>query len=246
MKRKIFSIIILALHLLIAYPSISQEVLIAVASNFKPAIEKLLEEFGDENITIVSGSSGKLYAQIVNGAPYDIFISADQLRPNLLVENNLGIKDSQFTIAIGRLAIFAMNKSSYNDLYDLLSDNKIKFMAVANPATAPYGKASYDFLDNLDFYNSWQGRIAHGENINHTFTMVSTGSAKVVIVSLSQILEKDISNFFLIPDELHDPIFQDAVLLKNSQRKKMAIRLMDYLKSEKAKNIIEKFGYTIK
>ena len=76
--------------------------------------------------------------------------------------------------------------------------------------------------------------------------MVSTGNAKVGIVSLSQILEKDIPDFFLVPDELHDPIFQDAVLLRNSQRKKLAIRLMDYLKSEKAKNIIEKFGYTIK
>ena len=246
MKRKIFSISILCLHLLISYPSISQEVIIAVASNFKPAIEKLLEDFGDENITIVSGSSGKLYAQIINGAPYDIFISADQLRPNILVENNLGIKGSQFTIAKGRLAIFTINKFSYNDLYDLLSDKEIKFMAVANPATAPYGKASYDFLNNLDFYDLWEGRIAHGENINHTFTMVSTGNAKVGIVSLSQILEKDIEDFFLVPDEFHDPIFQDVVLLKNSERKKLAKRLMDYLRSEKAKNIIKQFGYTIK
>tara|TARA_B100001250_G_scaffold414571_1_gene454042 strand:- start:33014 stop:33754 length:741 start_codon:yes stop_codon:yes gene_type:complete len=246
MKRKIFSISILSLHLLISYPSISQEVIIAVASNFKPAIEKLLEDFGDENITIVSGSSGKLYAQIINGAPYDIFISADQLRPNILVENNLGIKGSQFTIANGRLAIFTINKFSYNDLYDLLSDKEIKFMAVANPATAPYGKASYDFLNNLDFYDLWEGRIAHGENINHTFTMVSTGNAKVGIVSLSQILEKDIEDFFLVPDEFHDPIFQDVVLLKNSERKKLAKRLMDYLRSEKAKNIIKQFGYTIK
>tara|TARA_A100000164_G_scaffold378791_1_gene421280 strand:- start:451 stop:1191 length:741 start_codon:yes stop_codon:yes gene_type:complete len=223
-----------------------EEIYVAVASNFRPAIERIVEEFGEEGVNIISGSSGKLYAQIVNGAPYDIFISADQLRPNILVENNLGIKDSQFTIAIGRLAIFTINKFSYNDLYDLLGDKEIKFMAVANPATAPYGKASYNFLNNLDFYDEWEGRIAHGENINHAFTMVSTGNAKVGIVSLSKILEKDITNFFLVPDDLHNPIFQDVVLLRNSKDKKLANSLMDYLRSEKAKNIIEKFGYTTK
>jgi len=228
-------------------PDARESATVAVATNFKTTLAKLKTDFEDRSgyeLEIVSGSTGKLYAQIVNGAPYDVFLSADQSRPQRLVEDGRAQSTSRFTYAIGGLALWSPSRTDISP--DTLDDANILNLALANPDLAPYGLATVQLLDRLDRREAWQSRFVFGESVGQAFAFVSTGNAELGFVSAAQILvrpEATRGSYWLVPRQLHDPIAQDAVLLANGEDKSVAKAFLTYLKSDAAKDIIETSGY---
>lgn len=216
--------------------SYSQQITVAVASNFMKPIQEIAAKFNGE-IRLVFGSSGKLYAQIINGAPYDLFMSADQDKPKILYDQNYTIH-KPFTYAIGRLALYSINPQ----LIPMQKD--ISFhglsVAIANPALAPYGRASIDVLNNLFRGNKQYSKLIMGENITQVLSFISSGNTDLGFVALSQVIQEEKDNYWLIPKQYHTPIKQDAVILKTGDQ---CSRFVKYLKSEDAKLILKSYGY---
>lgn len=220
---------------------------IAVATNFKTTLETLEADFearSGYSLNLVSGSTGKLYAQIVNGAPYDIYLAADQARPARLIQDGRADQSSRFTYAIGGLALWCPDRADITP--DSLHDESFTRMAIANPELAPYGLASVQLLERLDRAALWKNKLVFGESIGQTFAFVSTGNADIGFVSAAQILalpESERGSYWLIPRQLHDPIAQDAVLLNHGEDNAAASSFLTYLKTPDAREIIRQSGY---
>lgn len=221
----------------------AQEIKVAVASNFSRAMKNIVSEYEKRSsykVTIILGSTGKHYAQISNGAPYDIFLAADSLRPKLLEDNNFTVQNTRFTYAIGQLVLLSnkydLENFQLND-FDKLSFNKL---ALANPKLAPYGCAAYDVLKHLNLVNAIRKKIVQGENVNQAYQFIISGNADIGFVSLSHVINTKRKNYFIIPSELYSPIKQQAVLLNKNIA---SIDFYNFLKSEKVKKIINEFGY---
>ncbi len=251
MKRKIL-IFICFLNLLISSSTVKAEpVTAAVASNFLSTFKKIVYEFEKSTgskVHIVSGSTGKLFTQIVHGAPYDIFLAADQRRPALLNQKGLILRKA-WTYAFGKLVLWTSNSE-----YDLKEGEKVlrkssfKYIALANPKTAPYGKATIDTLINLKLHQNLKSKMVFGENVGQAFQFIATGNAELGFISLSQVLDPSlnkIGNYWKVPKILYDPIAQDAVLLKQKTINTSAETLFDFLKTETARKIIRQYGYGI-
>jgi molybdate transport system substrate-binding protein len=232
-----------------ALASSAPPIKIAVASNFASTIKQLVHEYQKSNvapITIILGSTGKLYAQIKNGAPYDLFLSADDERTKLLEKEGHAIFGSRETYAIGRLALWASSSPSIqpiNNYLETLRQGPSQFLALANPKLAPYGKAAMEILQNKKLMKQNQHRIVLGENINQAFQLIKTGNAKMGIVSLSQIIalkNKISGRWWEIPQKHHSPISQEMILIKDNEKAKDFSR---FLKGPKAKEIIQQHGY---
>jgi len=197
----------------------AEEALIAVATNFAGVARHIETEFeatSDHRVTLVTGSTGKLFAQIVNGAPFDVLLAADQERPRLLEEAGQAVTGSRFTFAIGRLALASADASMIgSSLSDTLSQDGLGKLAIANPELAPYGLASKKTLQALGL---WTGAVKHvvlGENIGQAYALVATRNAALGFVALSQVIGRqrsEVLTYIVIPERLHDPIRQDAVL----------------------------------
>lgn len=222
---------------------------VAVASNFSaPArdIAKRFEATSGHKISLSFGSTGKHYIQIMNGAPFHIFLSADHTHPQRLIDQGYGQKDSLYTYAIGRLALYSavasLNMVDGHILQDA-SNPDIRFLALANPQTAPYGKAAQDTLESLGVWEDWQKKIVRGNNITQAFQFAYKKTAQLGFVSYAQIKQfKEISNFWLIPENLHPPIIQQAIILKPSQE---ATAFLDFLKTAEIQTLIHSYGYEI-
>ena len=220
---------------------------IAVATNFKTTLEKLETDFEARSgytLNVVSGSTGKLYAQIVNRAPYDMFLAADQARPERLVQD--GLADARFTYAIGGLALWSPGRDDISP--DTLDDPGFTRMAIANPDLAPYGLAGVQLLDRLDRKAAWQSKLVYGESVGQAFAFVSTGNAEIGLVSAAQVLalsDASKDSYWLIPHQLHDPIAQDAVLLGHGQDNAVAAAFLTYLRTSDARDIIRRSGYRL-
>ena len=231
----------IALAILIAQPACTETLNIAVASNFKATLEKLItsQDFKfDHELKISSGSTGSLYAQIINGAPYDIFLAADSHRPVLLEASGLVIPGSRKTYAIGQLALWVPGTSPVNEAsLSLFSGN----LAIANPQTAPYGLAAQHLIKEL---NIVEPRIVTGENIAQTYQFVHTGNAQAGLVSLSQIVSQGIDppSYWLVPQRYHQVIEQQMVMLEASPA---SADFASYLISRPARNIIAASGYQV-
>lgn len=227
------------------------EVNIAVAGNFfRPlqALAKRFEHQHDDKVNIAVGSSGKLYAQITNGAPFDVFLSADQLRPSTLVEKNLAINGSQFTYAKGKLVLWSGDPTVVDKQGKRLISKNLKHLAIANPKLAPYGVQSIAALKNLGIYELLQEKIVFGQSIGQAFQYVSSNSIKQGIVAMSQVTrdgEITEGSAWVIPADLYQAIQQDAVLLNEGQHNPVAIAFLAYLKTEEGINIIRSFGYEV-
>ncbi len=235
-----------------ACPAWGDEALVAVASNFARAaraLEAQFEDNGSHSITIVSGSTGKLYAQIVNGAPYDVFLAADQHRPALLEEEGRVVDDSRFTYAAGRLSLWSPDSSRVAvDGASTLSRGDFQRLAIANPRLAPYGAAAEEALEALGLAESLAAKLVTGENVGHVYSMVATGNAELGFVSLSQVLttvEADAGSRWDVPVELHGPIRQDAVLLDHGRANAAAAEFLHFLRGSTARRLIESFGYEV-
>ena len=225
------------------------DALIAVASNFLETAQQLADEFErqtENDLIITSGSTGKLYAQITQGAPFDVLLAADQERPRRLEETGAAVKGTRFTYARGRLALWSSDDARAIRDSTALEPGRFSTLALANPDLAPYGAAARQALDRLGVWENVAGKIVFGENIAQTFAFVATQNAELGFVALSQVLSQRNRNGgsrWDIPISLYDPISQDAVLLRHGGDNAAAIAFLDYLQSAPAKKAIRAAGY---
>jgi len=220
---------------------------VAVASNFKSALEKLKPIFENETghvVQLSAGSSGKLFAQIQAGAPFDVFLSADQETPKKLEEMSLSVAGSRFTYATGELALIssAHLKGALLPL-DRLKQGAFQKLAIANPKTAPYGRAALEVLEKWKLKEATPGQWVIGENSAQAFQFVATGNAELGIVAYSHWIERKEGKVYRIPEGDHHPIRQDAVLLKRGQSNPAAVSFLQFLRSERVKNPLLGLGY---
>lgn len=237
----------LLLGLLAIPAAAADEVRVAVAANFAAPMEKIAAEFARDTghrAVISSGATGKFYAQIRNGAPFEVFLSADDETPAKLEQEGLGVTGSRFTYAIGRLVLWSPKPGYVDPQGEVLKKGDFRHLAVANPKLAPYGRAAQEVLEKKALWQPLQPRLVLGENIAQTWQFVASGNAELGFVALSQIKTEGgelPGSFWIVPQTLHAPIRQDAVLLAKS--KAAAEQLMKYLKSDKVAAIIRRYGY---
>lgn len=225
---------------------------IAVASNFTHTAKSLQAEFErthPHSLTLIFGATGKLYAQIKHGAPYDIFLAADEKTPALLANQNIADNSSFKPIiyALGRLALWAPHSNEAVTEQNLLTIAANSKLAIANPKLAPYGQASMDVLNALALFEKTQRNRIIGENIAQVFQFVASGNANLGFVAYSQLLhEKTPSQqFWVVPKELHTPIVQSAALITRDKINVAATSFYTFLHSASAKQIIRSQGYWV-
>ena len=228
----------------------AEEVRVAVAANFRATLNEIITNFERDTghtAVVSSGSSGKLYAQIKNGAPFDVFFSADVKRPKLMEDEGLAIQGSRLTYAVGRLTLWSANPDMITaEGKTVLSNGTFDHLAIANPKTAPYGTAAKHTIKALGLWDHMKDRIVQGENIGQTFQFVFSKNAQLGFVALSQVLDPKINGAgsrWDVPVNLYDPLRQQAVLLINGQNNNAAKAFLEYIKGPKARKIIERFGY---
>lgn len=218
---------------------------VAVAANFTEAAKEIAAAFqkktGHEAV-LSFGASGQFYTQITQDAPFQVFLSADDERPKKLVEDGLGIADSRFTYAIGKLVLWSKSAELVKG-EDTLKANAFTKLAIANPTAAPYGTAAIETLKALKIYDAVQPKIVQGNSISQAFQFIDTGNAELGFVALSQLAGNTTGSRWLVPAALYTPIRQDAVLLKKGASSEAAIAFIAFLKGPEARAVIEKFGY---
>ncbi|PCI76912.1 MAG: molybdate ABC transporter substrate-binding protein [SAR86 cluster bacterium] len=221
---------------------------VAVASNFVAAmqhIERAFEGDSQHEIRIIRGSSGKHYAQIRNGAPFDIFLSADQLRPRRLVEEGIAEESGLTTYAEGQLALWSRQNDLQLDSEYLLNTDNYRVIAIANPRLAPYGQAATEVFSYLGLESRVSERLVMGENIAQAFQFAFSGNADLGLVAYSQALSPNMrgqGSVWLVPSELHQPIKQDMVILSNSTA---ALEFATFMKSDVVRDILLSSGYLL-
>lgn len=224
----------------------SEPVRVAVASNFAPTLQALARRFESRSgyrVEISSGSTGKLYAQIENGAPFHVFLAADAERPALLEARSLAVQGTRFTYAVGRLALYGPGLLHPQDGAVDLTSSARGYLSMANPETAPYGRAARQTLQKLQQWDRLEPRIVRGENVAQAQGFVDAGSAELGFVALAGVMTKAKYRHWTVPEALHDPIRQDAVLLSRGAEVPAARELLEYLKSDEARRAIEQAGY---
>ncbi|MFO7582275.1 molybdate ABC transporter substrate-binding protein [Guyparkeria sp.] len=224
---------------------------VAVAANFTKAAEEIgaaWEEATGHDVRLSFGPSGKLLAQIQNGAPFDAYFSADTKRPQILVDS--GEARDFFVYARGQLALFSLNLPVDERAEEILAEADFRHMASANPKAAPYGLAAKQVLEKRDLYQRYRedGKIATGESITQTFQFVTTGNAQLGFVALSQLRDpespvKDKGHVWMPPAEDYDPIEQGAAALTRSEHPEVVDEFLAFVRSDRGAAIIEKYGY---
>ncbi|MEQ8936695.1 MAG: molybdate ABC transporter substrate-binding protein [Amphiplicatus sp.] len=223
------------------------EALIAVAANFAApmeALEAAFEKSSGHALTVSAGSTGKLYAQIAGGAPFDILLAADTERPERLEAEGRAVSGSRFTYAVGRLALWSADTGFIGeDGAAVLRDGKFRRLAIANPDLAPYGAAAMETLEELGLAETLRSKIVMGENIGQAYAMAASGNAELGFVALSQIAADKSGSRWVPPAALYKPIRQDAVLLARAAKNEAALAFLAYLKSEEAHAVLARSGY---
>ncbi|EGV17144.1 molybdate ABC transporter substrate-binding protein [Thiocapsa marina] len=232
-------------------PALADDIQVAVAANFTAPMKEIAAAFEKETGHVVKaayGSTGKFYAQIKNGAPFEAFIAADDTTPTKLVDEGAAISGTQFTYAVGSLVLWSSKPEFVDSDGTVLKSGDFNKVAIANPKTAPYGAAAIEVLTGLGLLEQVEPKLVTGENIAQTYQFVSTGNADLGFVALSQVMEKGKitgGSAWMIPGTLHKPIRQDAVVLSPGKDKPAVGALMEYLKEDEARAIIKSFGYEI-
>ena len=197
---------------------------------------------------MVFGSSGRFFAQISNGAPFDLFFSADQEKPQELIESGLAIDDSLFTYALGVLVLWSRYELLIQTSPAVLSSNQFNRLAIANARHAPYGVAAEEVLSNLNLLADLQSKLVRGENIAQTFQFVFTGNAELGFVAKSQVYQDNnliSGSAWQVTEDLHSPIRQDAVLLQRASTNDAALEFLSFVRSNRGRSIIESYGYVV-
>ena len=220
-----------------------------VAANFTAPMNVIAEAFEKDTghkAKLAFGSTGKFYAQIKNGAPFEVLLSADDETPAKLVQEGTAEFASRFTYAIGSLVLWSSKPGFVDAKGEVLRRGLYGKLALANPKTAPYGRAAIETLTKLGLKSAAEPKFVQGESIAQTFQFVSSGNAELGFVALSQVMKDgkvQEGSAWVVPADLHEPIRQDAVLLTAGRSNLAAQALLDYLKSEKARQVIRSFGY---
>jgi molybdate transport system substrate-binding protein len=220
---------------------------VAVAANFTDAAKEIATAFkaktGHEAV-LSFGASGQFYTQITQGAPFQILLSADEVRPNKLVEDGLAVPDSRFTYAIGKLVLWSKTPGLVKGEETLTAASFAK-LSICNPVAAPYGAAAIETMKSLKLLETLQPKLVEGATITQAYQFVETGNAELGFVALSQLTAAETGSRWLVPQELYSPIRQDAVLLKSGASNEAATGFIAFLRGPDARAIIEKFGYVL-
>ena len=217
-----------------------------MASNFAPALRTIADKFtqsSGHDIVLIPGSTGKHYAQIINGAPFDAFFAADAARPARLEQDRRAT--GRYTYAVGRLVLWSPTPGLVDEGGKILTTGSFRYLAIANPELAPYGKAAQETLARLGLWEALQARLVRGENISQTLQFVASGNAELGFIAQSQLNNPDFiirGSYWQVPATFHAPIAQQAVLLSESL---IARAFMDYAKSAAARDIIRQYGYDL-
>ncbi|MDU0457782.1 MAG: molybdate ABC transporter substrate-binding protein [Geobacteraceae bacterium] len=251
MKTIMKNILLAMTGILLAIPAMAAEVNVAVAANFTAPMKQVAAEFEKETghkAVLSFGASGKFYAQIRNGAPFQLFLSADDEKPSQLEKDGLTVPGTRFTYSVGTLVLWSPKSGFVDAKGEMLRKGQFGKLAIANPKLAPYGAAAIEVLTKQGLLTMLSPKFVQGENISQTFQFISTGNAELGFVALSQVMKEGkiaSGSAWIVPGALHSPIRQDAVLLATGKDNAAARALLLYLKSDKAKKIIRSYGYGI-
>ena len=229
----------------------ADEVQVAVAANFTAPIQAIAADFEKDTghkLVAAYGATGQFYTQIKNGAPFEVFLSADDTTPQKLESEGATVKGSRFTYAVGTLALWSAKEGYVDAKGDVLKKNQFKHLSIANPKTAPYGLAATQLLAREGLSDQVKDKLVEGQNITQAYQFVSTGNAELGFVSLSQIYKDGkvtSGSAWIVPAAMHDPIKQDAVILNKGKDNAAAKALVDYLKGPKAAAVIKSYGYEL-
>lgn len=250
MRQRFLSVVVGLFSLGLLSAAQADDVQVAVAANFTPPVRAMAADFEKttgHKLVASFGATGQFYAQIRNGAPFDVFLAADDSTPAKLEQEGETVAGSRFTYAIGALALWSAKPGYVDDQGAVLKRQDFKHLSIANPKTAPYGLAATQVLAKLGLTQAVAGKLVQGENITQAQQFVATGNAELGFVALSQI-RKDgkiaSGSAWIVPANLHDPIRQDAVLLNKGKDNAAAKALLDYLKGPHAEAVIRSFGYS--
>lgn len=231
--------------------SLAGEATVATAANFIVAAERIVQKFQSESehvITLVRSSTGKLASQITFGAPFDVLLAADQVRPVRLIQDGHAIAGSRFTYAVGRIALWSGDPKRLDGqtVAGVLEAGRFKRLSIANPDVAPYGAASWQILEKLDLVAEIKDKLIYGENVQQAYAFAASGNTDMALVALSFMLgaqTADKGAYGEVSSDLHEPILQDAVLLKRGKDNQAAIAFLAYLKTPEAQRIMHELGY---
>jgi molybdate transport system substrate-binding protein len=249
-----FRFTLLLAGLVLAVSSLSTqaaEVQVAVAANFTAPMQKIAAEFEKDTghkALLAFGATGKFYAQIKNGAPFQVFLAADDKTPARLEAEGDTVPGSRFTYAIGTLVLWSAQPGMVDDQGDVLKKGQFKHLAMTNPKTAPYGAAAVAVLTKMGLLDAIEPKFVTGENVSQTYQFIATGNAELGFVALSQVMmdgKLTGGSAWIVPSNLHQPIRQDAVVLASGKDQPAAKALVEYLKGDKAAAIIKSYGYAL-
>ena len=242
---------ILLSALLLAVAAHAGKVQVAVAANFTAPMKQIAAEFEKDtghNAVLSFGATGKFYAQISIGAPFEVLLAADDETPARLEKELLATPGTGFTYAIGKLALWSAKEGYVDGQGDVLKKGDFKHLALANPKTAPYGAAAIETMKQLGVLDRIRPKFVQGENIAQTHQFVATGNAELGFVALSQVFKDgkvSSGSAWVVPGKLYAPILQDAVVLAKGRNNPAANALVKYLKTDKARSIIKSYGYEL-
>lgn len=229
----------------------AEQVHVAVAANFAAPVKSLVarfEQHSGHRIILTAGSTGKLYAQIKNGAPFDVFLSADAQTPGRMEREGLAVSGQSYTYALGRLVLWSPKPGLVDPRGEVLRGQAFRRLSIANPRVAPYGAAAREVLEKLGAWDALQARLVLGENIAQAYQFVSSGNVELGFVAYSQIREPGKAtggSFWLVPQALYAPIRQDAALLARAKASDAARQFLEYLRSPPARELIQDHGYDL-
>ena len=236
---------------LLLFPLIGQaETLrVAVAANFTDVTKRivpLFEQQSGHRVKVSFGSTGKLYAQITHGAPFDLFLAADVARPQRLIKEGKGVADSVFTYARGQLVLWGSDADLFDDGEQYLLQGQFSRLAIANPDTAPYGVAAQQVLQRLGVWEKQLEKLVRGDSIAQAFQFTATANAAVGLVAASQVKAwPHKGSLWIVPEAYYQPISQQAVLLQRGKEKPAAQAFMRFLRGSEAQTIIRDYGYAV-
>lgn len=243
--------IALILPWMLIFPAAADTVQVAVASNFAQPMARIAAAFQRDTghqLLLSSGSSGKFYAQIISGAPFEVFLSADDEIPQRLEKEGHALAGSRATYAIGKLVLWSPRPGYVDSKGEVLRGGSFARLSMANPKTAPYGAAAREVMERQGVSQSLQARLVQGESIAQAYQFVASGNAELGFVALSQVRNENgesPGSMWLVPQTLYTPIRQDAVLLAKGKGKAAAGQFLAYLRSARAAAIIQSFGYEL-
>ncbi len=239
---------LLAALLLAALTARAENISVAVAANFTAPMKRIATAFEKDSghkVVASFGATGKFYAQIKNGAPFEVLLAADDATPARLVQENAALADTAFTYAVGKLVLWSAKPTLVDPAGAVFKTGGFAHLAMADPKLAPYGAAAQETLKAMGIYAAVQPKIVTAENITQAYQFIRSGNAELGFVALSQVQPDDKGSVWLVPANLYAPIRQDAVLLQAGKGKPAAEALMQFLKGDKARAIIRSFGYAL-